>query len=115
MPGLPDNALLSQPRSRAAENATRTAPVAGALARPAPLPPHYWRTRCDSQSPREVLTVGSVLGGNEICIDDVAVDMCGLDAGEAGVMEHLPGLLLAPHGTETHSAFGERNRHAVHA
>src|SRR5208282_5351265 len=44
------------------------------------------------------------LGGNDVGVDDIAVDMDGLDRGEARVAEHLPCRLLSPHRAEAHSA-----------
>src|ERR1700685_2608209 len=57
----------------------------------------------------------SALAGDDVGIDDIAVEMRGLDRGEARLGEHLPCGLLSPHGAEAHAAVGQRNSHAMHA
>src|SRR5215472_8107351 len=73
---------------------------------PLPLP---------GQAERGLRRSGSALAGDDVGIDDIAVEVRDLGRGEARLAEHLPSGLLSPHGAQAHSAVGEGDGHAVHA
>jgi two-component system, OmpR family, sensor histidine kinase BaeS len=63
----------------------------------------------------QALPACSVLAGDDVGVDLIAVQVHGVDGGEARLGEHLPCRLLAPHGAQAHPAVGQGHGHAVHA
>ena len=73
----------------------------------------WYGARCSSRRPsicpataRSWCLPGSVLTGDNVGVDDVAVDALRLHRGEAGFAEHPPRRLLAPHRAKAHPAVG---------